>query len=111
MNRKSAKERNYYGQLPTGYYNAVYKDRQFIDTSTKKEITLQDGAEVRIQVLLKNVISDDDFEEHTHHKSKQLDVSVNGHFTIGFYQFIVELKEPLILTKQGRRHSKLARCE
>ena len=111
MNRKTSKDRNYYGELPTGYYDAVFKNGKFIDSSSNKEITLVDGAKVRIQVLLKDVDSDEDFEQHLNHKSQELEVGRQGHFRIDSHRFIVELLEPLILQKKGRRHSKLGRCK
>lgn len=110
MNRKKDTLSNYFGDLPTAYYEAVYKDGQFINSQTGKVIILKDGARVRLQTLRSKVL-DEEYDNHLVRQEKEL-ISENEElsFSIGVYHFRLQILEPLVLTKEGNRFSQLAKC-
>lgn len=110
MNRKKDTQTNYFDGLPTAYYDAVFRDSKFYDAHSGKEITLKEGARVRIQTLRPKVL-DEDYEGHLERRREKLiGAGEKLQFRIGLHDFTVRILEDLYLTKEGNRFSKLGAC-
>jgi len=97
-----------FADSPTAYYNATYEDGKLINTKTGLEIKFKDGAPIRLKTLHTHVL-DEDCEKHLEKRKEQmLDKKVMLNFKINTYRFYVELQEPLFLTKEGNKNSRLS---
>lgn len=97
-----------FGDLPVAYYNAIYKDGKLFNTKTGKEIQLKEGAPIRLKTLHSHVL-DEDYEKHLEKRREtMLNKGTVLIFKINKYCFHLELKEPLFLTKEGNKNSRLS---
>jgi len=115
QNRKKDAAENYFGSLPTVHIYAEFKNGRFIDLETESEVTLKNGAIVRMITLSANV-PDEEYTRYTDVQRKKVLPEGTTLFirmpivNEGEFQFVIKLKETLIMKKAGNKEAVAEPC-
>nr|WKN35048.1 hypothetical protein K4G66_21970 [Tunicatimonas sp. TK19036] len=109
-----ANQEHFYGDYPTAYIDAKYKDGKFVYLEDQQEVILQDRAIVRLVVYRKDI--PEEMRERFHSTSKKvLDKGSRLYFRLPNTRltFFVGLLEDLLFIKAGNKPARVinARCE